>query len=184
MNSRQKRFVALYLVDLNATQAAINAGYSEKTAGSQGERLLKNVEIARLVQQSQNRRMSRLELTADNVIEALRRIVMFDPASLYSPDGHLLPLHEIPPEARACLSGLDVDELYVGEGEERRNIGRTTKVKFWSKTEGIKAAMAHLALLAPTDVRISGEITLQAMSDDDVRARALVLIAKARGEGE
>lgn len=45
MNRRQQRFVQEYLLDLNATQAAIRAGYNEKTAYSQGQRLLKNVEV-------------------------------------------------------------------------------------------------------------------------------------------
>lgn len=45
MNKRQKRFADEYLVDCNATQAAIRAGYSEKTAYSQGQRMLKNVEV-------------------------------------------------------------------------------------------------------------------------------------------
>ena len=45
LNARQKRFVTEYLIDMNATQAAIRAGYSKKTAYSQGQRLLKHVEI-------------------------------------------------------------------------------------------------------------------------------------------
>lgn len=45
LNERQMRFVDEYMIDLNATQAAIRAGYSVKTAYSQGQRLLKNVEI-------------------------------------------------------------------------------------------------------------------------------------------
>lgn len=45
MNNRQQLFCEEYLKDMNATQAAIRAGYSEKTAYSQGQRLLKNVEI-------------------------------------------------------------------------------------------------------------------------------------------
>ena len=44
--NKQERFVEEFLIDLNATQAAIRAGYSEKTAKSQGQRLLTNVDIA------------------------------------------------------------------------------------------------------------------------------------------
>ena len=46
LTGKRARFAEEYSVDLNATQAAIRAGYSEKTAASQGERLLRNVEIA------------------------------------------------------------------------------------------------------------------------------------------
>lgn len=50
MNARQELFCEEYLKDMNATQAAIRAGYSEKTAYSQGQRLLKNVEIKNKLQ--------------------------------------------------------------------------------------------------------------------------------------
>lgn len=51
LNYKQAAFVAEYLIDFNATQAAIRAGYSERTAGAQGHRLLKNVEIAAAIHQ-------------------------------------------------------------------------------------------------------------------------------------
>lgn len=51
MNNRQQLFCEEYLKDLNATKAAIRAGYSEKTAYSQGQRLLKNVEIKNRLQE-------------------------------------------------------------------------------------------------------------------------------------
>ena len=49
MTKKQKNFADEYLVDTNATQAAIRAGYSEKTAYSQGQRLLKKVEVANYI---------------------------------------------------------------------------------------------------------------------------------------
>ena len=56
LTDKQKRFVEEYLVDLNATQAAIRAGYSEQTAYSIGQRLLKKVEVQEAIQQAQNNR--------------------------------------------------------------------------------------------------------------------------------
>lgn len=71
MTPKQERFVAEYLVDLNATQAAIRAGYSPKTAGSQGDRLLKNAEIAAAVVAAQAKRAERTEVTQDYVLTKL-----------------------------------------------------------------------------------------------------------------
>lgn len=51
MNKKQQRFAEEYLIDTNATQAAIRAGYSEKTAYSQGQRLLKHVEVKKYIEQ-------------------------------------------------------------------------------------------------------------------------------------
>jgi hypothetical protein len=54
--NKQERFVEEFLIDLNATQAAIRAGYSEKTAKSQGQRLLTNVDIAAAFARAQGRK--------------------------------------------------------------------------------------------------------------------------------
>ncbi|WAW11236.1 terminase small subunit [Oxalobacter vibrioformis] len=75
MTPKQKRFVEEYLIDLNATQAAIRAGYSEKTAGQIGEENLKKPEIANEIQRRTIERMKRTELSQDEVIEKLRDLV-------------------------------------------------------------------------------------------------------------
>lgn len=74
LNERQKRFVAEYLIDLNATQAAIRAGYSQKTAYSMGQRLLKKVEVQDELQKAMKQRQARTEITQDYVIEKLKEI--------------------------------------------------------------------------------------------------------------
>ena len=71
LTDKQKRFVEEYLVDLNATQAAIRAGYSERTAYSIGQRLLKKVEVQEAIQQAQNKRSERTQITQDEVIRRL-----------------------------------------------------------------------------------------------------------------
>lgn len=68
LNARQARFVEEYLTDLNATQAAIRAGYSEKTAYSQGQRLLKNVEVQKHITVAQADRSERTGVTQDYVL--------------------------------------------------------------------------------------------------------------------
>ena len=74
LNEKQKQFVREYLIDLNATQAAIRAGYSEKTARSQGQRLLTHVDIAAAIKVAQDERIERTEITADRVLEELAKI--------------------------------------------------------------------------------------------------------------
>lgn len=64
MTPKQEAFVREYLIDLNATQAATRAGYSAKTAGQQGERLLKNVEIAAAVAEAKQERAEKAEIDA------------------------------------------------------------------------------------------------------------------------
>ena len=75
LSNKQRIFVEEYLVDLNATQAAIRAGYSERTAYSVGQRLLKKVEIQRAVAAAQAKRARRVEITQDYVLSNLVEVV-------------------------------------------------------------------------------------------------------------
>lgn len=74
MTPKQERFCQEYLVDLNGTQAAIRAGYSEKTAGQQGERLLRNVEIAATIRAVMDERAERTKITSDYVLSSLQEV--------------------------------------------------------------------------------------------------------------
>lgn len=71
LTDKQTAFAREYLVDLNATQAAIRAGYSERTAYSVGQRLLKKVEIQRAVAAAQAKRARRVEIKAEDVLRGV-----------------------------------------------------------------------------------------------------------------
>lgn len=76
--ARQKLFCEEYLVDLNATQAAIRAGYKKKTARSQGQRLLTNVDIQKYISELQKQQSERTGITADTVLKELEKIALSD----------------------------------------------------------------------------------------------------------
>lgn len=82
LTDKQAMFVAEYLIDLNATQAAIRAGYSKHTAMQQGARLLLNVEVAAAIQAAMDARAKRTEIDADWVLKRLVKIVEADPHEL------------------------------------------------------------------------------------------------------
>ncbi|MBL8773891.1 MAG: terminase small subunit [Phenylobacterium sp.] len=82
LTPKQATFVREYLVDLNATQAAIRAGYSERTAHSQGQRLLNHVEVAAAIAERQGTRLEELDLTADKVLRELASIAFTDLADV------------------------------------------------------------------------------------------------------
>ena len=74
MTGKQNVFVQEYLKDMNATQAAIRAGYSAHTAYSIGQRLLSNVEISQAIDAAMSERSERAKLTADYVLQNLHEI--------------------------------------------------------------------------------------------------------------
>src|SRR5215468_11270549 len=74
MTPKQQRFIQEYLIDLNATRAAIRAGYSAKTAASIGEENLRKPEIAAAVEAKQCERAERTGISAQWVVDRLREI--------------------------------------------------------------------------------------------------------------
>lgn len=82
MTKKQKRFTEEYLIDLNATQAAIRAGYSVKTANEQGARLLANVSIQQAIGEAMAERSKRTGINADRVITELAKIALVNPGNV------------------------------------------------------------------------------------------------------
>jgi phage terminase small subunit len=87
LTDKQNKFVDEYLVDYNATQAAIRTGYSKKTAYSQGQRLLKNVEIAAEINRRQAESSKKLQITREGLLSDLMEIAQdnkknFPPSAL------------------------------------------------------------------------------------------------------
>ena len=71
LSEKQQLFVNEYLIDFNATKAAIRAGYSEKTAYSQGPRLLENVEIQKAIEEAREKTIAKLQITREDVLKDL-----------------------------------------------------------------------------------------------------------------
>lgn len=146
LNLRQRRFVAEYLTDFNATQAAIRAGYSARTAASQGERLLRNVEIAEAVAQAAQQTATKLELTRERVLQETARIAFFDPRKLFRDDGSPKSLHELDDDTAAAISGLDVLEEFETRDGERTPVGLVKKYRIADKNSALDRAAKLLAL--------------------------------------
>ena len=112
LTAKQIRFVDEYLVDFNATQAAIRAGYSPKTAAAAAARLLRNVNIQAEIARRQKDLQRRTEISQDRVVKELARIAFAD-ASDYAcvetymyenKDGTLSPLQVVSPKDTGVLS--------------------------------------------------------------------------------
>ncbi|MFK0377834.1 terminase small subunit [Pandoraea sp. NPDC090278] len=147
LTKKQQRFVDEYLIDLNATQAAIRAGYSEKTAYAIGAENLSKPQISEAVAERMKDRERRTEITQDRVLQELARIAFFDIRKLYREDGSMKAPHELDDEAAAVLSGVDVTEEFAGSGESREHVGYTKKAKVFDKGSALALAMRHLGML-------------------------------------
>jgi phage terminase small subunit len=142
----QSLFVQEYLIDLNATQAAIRAGYSEKTANEQGSRLLANVSIASAVKDAINNRSKVTGITSEKVLKRLDDIGDIDISEAYDDKGHLLPIHEMPIHIRKSIASIKVFDEYEGFGKDRIKIGEVREVKFYDKVRANELIGKHLKM--------------------------------------
>lgn len=113
LTPKQQCFVNEYLIDLNATQAAIRAGYSEKTANRIGPQLLVKTCISEEIQKAMKRREERTEITADMVVKELKKIAL-DEAADYT-DSRLRYSNK--------LKALELLGKHLGMFEPKRNDG-------------------------------------------------------------
>ena len=96
LNAKQERFCQDYIIDLNATQAAIRAGYSENTAGQQGHDLLKHPEIQKEIDRLKLERSKATKIDAEWLLKRFADEAQADVADLYDEDGRLKPVKEWP----------------------------------------------------------------------------------------
>ena len=151
LTPKQKLFVKEYLVDLNATQAAIRAGYSEKTAYRIGANLIQKSSVSIAIQKALARREKRTEVTSDMVVRELARIAFSDTRKLFNEDGSMKLPHEMDDDTAAALAGVDTFE----ESDKGAIIGYTRKVKRWDKTRALELLGKHLGMF-PDKKEFSG----------------------------
>lgn len=148
LTPKQQEFVRQYLVDLNATQAAIRAGYSARTAEWIGPQLLGKTHVAKAIQTAIEQRSTKTEITAERVLRELASIAFLDPADLLEDDGSVKLINNMPEAARRALAGLDVNEIFDGaQGDQKQAIGLAKKVRLVDKIGAIGLIMKHLGML-------------------------------------
>lgn len=145
LNDKQEMFCREYLIDLNATQAAIRAGYSEKTANAQASRLLVNVNIQNRIKELKSNRNERVEVDADYVLKRLVEIDQMDVLDILNESGDLKPVRDWPKAWRTTLSGLDVMSISTGEDGADALL---KKIKWPDKVKNLELLGKHVKVQA------------------------------------
>lgn len=168
LDDRREKFCQEYIKTLNATQAAITAGYAEASARVQGSRLLIQDNITRRLNELKEKRSERAAIDANTVILELLNIARVDIAQIYDEKGKLKPIHEIPENVRRAISGIETVEN-IDDGEL---IGETKKIRFWDKNRALELLGKHLELF--TD-KIRHEMDLSHKSVEELQAELKML---------
>lgn len=158
LTAKQARFVEEYLIDLNATQAAIRAGYSEKNADKIGSELLGNTRVREAIDAAKIKRSNKLEITAERVLTEMARMAYYDPLDLIEIARDALP-DEIADgvtlsEDGKIITGLrsardikylpeDIRRAIVGWGYDRN---QNFTIKLADKGKALDQLARHLSL--------------------------------------
>ena len=149
LTPKQQRFVAEFLIDLNATAAYQRAGYQAngESARRTASRLLTNVDVQAAIARGKQAQAERTGITADRVLQEIARLAFVDVRKLYGVDGSLKPIPALDDDTAAALSSLEVDELREWDGNTWHSVGQTKKLKLWDKTANLTLLAKHLRLL-------------------------------------
>lgn len=165
VTKKQKRFVEEYLIDLNATQAAIRAGYSPDTAGSIGNENLKKPEIRTHIGKAMAERSKRTGVNADRVVEELAKIAFVNANEVIDPDTATIRKDALP-EDTAAIQSVKV-KTFGEDGLER-------EIKMADKIKALELLGRHLGMFKDK-VEVSGLQEEKTKLDD--------LLKQIRGDG-
>lgn len=174
MTPKQQRFIYEYLLDLSATQAAIRAGYSKRTAGIQGAQLLAKPEIAAAIEAAKLARSDRTQLDSDFVLARLVEEANADIKDVFGPNGDLLPVDQWPEIFRTGLVQSVDSETIKLDGVE---VGKVRKIRFKDRTRILELIGKHVRVNAFQErVNVTG---LENLGDRLARAKARRLALEA-----
>lgn len=139
LTDKQWRFVEEYLIDLNATQAAIRAGYSVKTANEQGARLLANVSIQEAISKAMAERSKRTGVNQDRVVLELAKIAFVRMTDVVDSNGRIRS--DAAPDDLSCIESIKYKE---SDNEYGGSIER--EVKIGSKLKALELLGKHLGM--------------------------------------
>lgn len=150
LSDKQRDFVDQYLIDLNATQAAIRAGYSAKTAGSQGFDLLKRPEIQDYLAERRADLQKRTDITQERVLQELAKLGFANMADYMKPGANgdpFLDFSALTRDQAAALQEVTVEDFVDGRGEDARDV-RRVKFKLADKRAALVDIGRHLGMFS------------------------------------
>jgi phage terminase small subunit len=144
LTPKQQSFVDQYLIDLNATQAAIRAGYSEKTATVQASRLLTNVKVQAALAKGRQELADQAGISQERVLKEYAKLAFLDIRKAFDDAGNLKQINELDDDTAAAISGIEVEKrILPGTGDSET---RLHKIKLSDKKGALDSLARHLGM--------------------------------------
>lgn len=144
LTDKQELFCREYLIDLNATRAAIKAGYSEKTAREIASQNLSKLNIQKRIQELMNDRNERNTVDSDYVLKRLIEIDEMDVADILNDDMSIKPISQWSKSWRRTLQGVDI--IYLASNADTETIIK--KIKWPDKVKNLELLGKHIKVQA------------------------------------
>lgn len=175
LTKRQKTFVEEYLIDLNATQAAIRAGYSVETAGVIGSENLKKPNIAEAIGKAMAERSKRTGVNADRIVLELAKMALANPMDVINfEDATIKP--DATRDDMTLVAGI---KIKVIEGEEGTICER--EIKLNDKLKALDLLGKHLGIYQ-LKVNVNNEADAEKREKLDAIAGILQQMHKVAGD--
>ena len=139
LTEKQQRFVDEYLIDLNATQAAIRAGYSVKTANEQGSQNLAKLSIQQAIAEQMAERSKRTGINQDRIVLELVKIALVKMTDIVDSQGRIKS--DASPDDLACIESVKYKE---SESDTGSSVEREVKIS--SKLKALELLGKHLGM--------------------------------------
>lgn len=164
LTAKQARFVEEYLIDLNATQAAIRAGYSKKTARQVGAENLSKPVIMSAISDAQAARSHKTQITQERVLEELAKVGFSDIRSMFD-NGQLRGVDSLPDDVAGAVSSIEViSKPGLPDEDGNREIEHIHKIKLWDKLSAFEKLGKHLGMFdgaeSPDDEALPVTVTI------------------------
>jgi phage terminase small subunit len=180
-NLRQELFAKEYSCDLNATRAAIAAGYSESTAAEIGSKLLRNSKVKRLIDRILSKRATKLEISGEKILERFESLAEGNVADFISIGEEGAPRIDVANKSRAelfCVQKISTDTYVIGAGNNKRVV-TTIRLDLADRLKANESLAKYKKLFADqVEVTIN---PIKGMSDAQLAERALELLSKLGG---
>ena len=158
LTSKQEKFCEEYMIDLNATEASIRAGYSKNTAAEIGCENLTKPHIQKRITKLKQKVSDRNEVTVDMVLGELKKIAFGDPRKLMEWNGDVVTIK--------CSKDLTDDEISMVGGiiQKKSKFGDTVEVKLNDKAGALDKIMRHIGGYDKDTLKVINE---HKMSDEN-----------------
>ena len=174
LTPKEEIFVREFLATGNATKSAIAAGYSAATAAVTGSKLLRKPKVSEELANLRQRLLSKLEISAEKVLQGLAELAFFDPRKMFNVDGSMKKITDMDDQTVHALAGMDVEKLFKHFGKgQAEEVGTITKVRLADRGLNLERLGRHFKLFTDKLVVSDPQAIVRKLQEGRARVAAM-----------